>query len=82
MNRALPSSITSSMTIWYAVCGSISLSGIRSLGTRSIPARVNRGTTVRSCPALSFFQTAMSPPTLAGPVTVPAGAGLVITRFG
>src|SRR5512141_2978258 len=62
LNRAFPSSITSSMTIWYAVWGSISRSGRRFRGTSTIPARVKRGTTVRSSDSsLWLFQTPMGP---------------------
>ncbi len=43
LKRALPSSMTSSMTIWDAVWGSIGRSGRWLLGTVSMPARVNRG---------------------------------------
>src|SRR5689334_21972877 len=48
------------MTIWWAVSGSISESGMRSLGTSSIPARVKRGTTVWSSPARLVVCTAMA----------------------
>jgi hypothetical protein len=50
-NRALPSSMASSWTIWYAVSGSISPSGMRSLGTDPWPGRANIGLTERSSEA-------------------------------
>ena len=40
---AFPSSIASSCTIWYAVSGSISPSGIRKRGMESSPLRANMG---------------------------------------
>src|SRR6476620_2883611 len=53
--------MTSSSTIWYAVWGSISRSGIRCRGTVTMPARVNRGTMLRSGSpvVLLLFHTAM-----------------------
>src|SRR3954454_9208657 len=61
LNRALPSSITSSCTIWYADCGSISAAGILSLGKESRLSRVNRGRAARSTGSTSLAGVSSTP---------------------